>query len=120
MRTTTFMRHTGAVIAPMALLALACGVTLVAQRRRRAVELTVQETAPAASPSPAPAPAPAPAAAAVGDPAIERFSIIEAGSSALLRVHATGIAKPAESVLVVDSGEQIELLTALPTPMAKG
>jgi hypothetical protein len=100
----TLHRHAGALLGPAALLALACGVTVAAQRRRPAVDVVIPLGLPAPSTL----------------PSVERFEWLVTGGSALLRVHTVDALEPAKAVLVVDRGAEMDLVTPLSTPMTGG
>jgi hypothetical protein len=97
-------RHAGALLGPVALLALACGVTVAAQRRRTAVEVVIPLGLPAPSML----------------PSVERFEWLVTGESALLRVHTVDAVEPKTAVLVVDRGNEMDLVTPITTPMSGG
>jgi hypothetical protein len=133
MPATSLTRQAGAMIVPVALLALACGVHVASQRRRRFARASVhgpgaeQLALPAVIEIPAEPVAFAAAEPVVdvdvpraGLPAVEHFEAIEAGRSALLRIRTARAADPSGAVLVVDRGDEMDLLTALPTAMADG
>jgi hypothetical protein len=91
-----------ALFLPAMLMAI-FAATLAATRRRTVI--AVAEPAPQL---------PAPL------PTVDRFEIIEAGSSALLRVHAEPPADPRSAVLVLDRGDAMDLVSALPSKLVGG
>jgi hypothetical protein len=89
MASTSLPRQAATLLAPVALLALACGVHLASHHRGRP---------PHAEPV----------------PAVDSFELTAAGGSALLRLAVDGIQDAGGAVLVIDRGAEIDVLKALP------
>lgn len=51
---------------------------------------------------------------------VTRFEAVNAGESVLFRVHLDPVPETADVVLIVDHGEAIDLLRAMPNPLARG
>ena len=92
------MRRSRPVLLALGALLLVC-LTLNPPRRRAVA-------APAALPPAEP------------EPRVDGFEAVRAGESVLLRVHGENLGD--EVLLIVDGGEEMDVLTALPAPVARG